>query len=162
MNISTLPPEAMPVRSSMATLTVRYQYAAEVARLAGRLAREERCGPAIALELQSRLLHRLFRRIEEAGTHFFDVHAAMDRLERVGRRWLRRARRPAAARPVLLGQCVKTWSQFRYIEQRVLRLLDFQYPIEDIAVVLDMTPNAVEFYRNQAARKIHSAHAGVS
>jgi len=46
-------------------------------------------------------------------------------------------------------------------EQRVLRLSELQYAPDDIAVVLDVTPNAVLFYHSQARRKIHKSYVGL-
>ena len=145
---------------SVPTLTLRCQYAVEVAQLVERLAAEAGVGADQLREFRGKLLHRLFHWMIRAGTHFIDAPRALARLERLGRRVLRRARLKAVApgRPIPLGDCVKNWFQLTYLEQHVLRLLDLLYSVEDIGLVMDITPNAVEYYRNQAAGKIHRAY----
>jgi len=147
---------------SIPTLTLRCQYAAEISYLTERLARELGMPFEDLHELRARLLHRLFHWMCGAGTHFIDAPRALARLERLGRRLLRHrllgSARGRRGRPIPIGSCIRIWDQFSYLEQRVLRLLDLQYRMEEVSLVMGLTSNAVEYYRNQAAAKIHRAY----
>jgi hypothetical protein len=147
---------------SIPTLILRCQYAAEISYLTERLARELGMPFEDLHELRARLLHRLFHWMCGAGTHFIDAPRALDRLERLGRRLLRHrllgSARGRCGSPIRIGSCIRIWDQFSYLEQRVLKLLDLQYRVEEVGLVIGLTSNAVEYYRNQAAAKIHRAY----
>jgi hypothetical protein len=150
---------------SIPTTTVLCQLAAEVARLCDRVVAEEGADPALARGLQVRLLHRAIHWLHGQGSHFAGAEWTLDRVERLARRVARRGAmlKPAplrGPRPIPLGVFLKIWEQLDYLEQRVMRLLDLRYRVEDIGLVLGISPTAVEYYRSQAAGKIHRAFVG--
>jgi hypothetical protein len=169
---------------SVVTATMRSEYAEAIAKTVHQVAAMNGLDDEWAKPIQAKMLHRLFHWICRQGTHFPHTAAVVERLERLAerlierevrrrnrerlrygveplddeetRRALTRSHRPRG--PISIGILIKAWLQLTFAEQRVLTLYDWKYDTEEIALILDATPNAVEFYRNQGNAKLQQIY----
>lgn len=181
---STVSLESMPGAMSVVATTIRSDFATAIHKIVGVVARAKGAPADVVRKIQAAMLHKLFHWMVRKGTHFLDTAATMERLERLaerlidrGLRRLARERRrpgpellddaetrriladsPCPRRPLQIGTLVKMWKQLTYAEQRVLQLADLKYDLEDIALILEVSVNGVEFYLNQARGKIHDVY----
>ena len=158
--------------SSVLPATLRSQYAEAVSNLAVEVAYREQAPANLAGQVRAFLLQKLFHWMCWKGTHILPGRT-IDRLERLGirlaRRELRRLAKESGAAlqpmglrgPVRLRDLTKLWCQLTFPEQLVLRLTDWKYSREEVAMILDVTVNAVEFQLNQAHRKIHQTYSSL-
>lgn len=169
---------------SVVATAIRSDFAAAIHKVVDGVATAKQAPVEVAREIQAAMLHKLFHWMCRKGTHFLDTAETMERIERLAERLFdrelrRRAREracrgleplddaetrrilaesPRPRRPIQIGTLIKVWLQLTYPEQRVLRLADLKYDLEDIALILDVSVNAVEFYLNQARGKIHDVY----
>lgn len=175
---------SVPPGLSIVTATMRSEYAEAIAGIVGRVAAKAGAAVEVARQVQAAMLHKVFHWMRRKGTHFLDAAATIRRLERLAGRLVdRELRRQGKERlrygvdplddaetrrilaetrwpngPIHLGTLIKTWNQLTYPEQRVLRLHDLKYTMEDIGLILDISTNAAEFYGNQARQKIQKIY----
>lgn len=181
---SVVIPASVPGPMSVVTTIIRVDFAQAVAKVVGYVAAERQAPREIALEIQAKVIQKLFHWMCRKGTHFLDTAETMGRLERMAGRLIDRALRhrakerlrhgvgvledvetrrilresPHPRGPINVGIFEKLWMQLTFEEQRVLQLVEFKYSLADIALILDVTVNAVEFYLSQANQKIHRAY----
>lgn len=177
-------PLAEPGLLSVDTAMMRSEYAEAIAKTVHRVAAMNGLDDEWARPIQTKMLRRLFQWICRQGTCFPHTAAVVERLERIAERLIerevrRRSRerlrygveplddeetRRALARshrprgPISIAILMKAWLQLTFAEQRVLALNDLKYCSEEIALILDITPNAVEFYRNQGNAKLQQVY----
>ena len=174
----------VPGAMSAVATAIRSDFATAIHKVVDGVATAKRAPADVARKLQGAMLHKLFHWMVRKGTHFLDTAATMERLERLAERLfdreLRRMARerprhgleplddaetrrilagsPRPRRPIQVGTLVKMWKQLTYAEQRVLQLVDLKYELEDIALILEVSVNGVEFYLSQARQKIRNVY----
>jgi hypothetical protein len=175
---------AVPGPMSVVTAAMRSDYAESHAKTVRRVADTNRLGLEAIQAIQAKMLHKLFHWICRQGTHFPHTAAVVDRLERIAERLVEREVRrrnrerlrygvdtlddehtrqvlgdPHRPRgPIPLDIFLKAWLQLTFAEQQILILEDLKYGTDEIALILDVSPNAVEFYRSQRRAKIHRTY----
>jgi len=173
-----------PGGMSVIATAIRSDFAAAIHTVVDCVATAKQAPLEVARKIQAALLHKLLHWMCRKGTQFLDTAATMDRLERLAERLVDRelrrlarerfragvdplddaetrrilAEAPGPRRPVRIGTLIKVWRQLNYPEQRVLQLANLRYDLEDIALILEVSTNSVEFYRNQATRKIQKVY----
>ena len=169
--------QRVPGGMSVVATAIRSDFAAAIHTVVDSVATAKQAPLEVARKIQAAMLHKLFTWMCRKGTHFLDTAATMERLvERELRRLARErfrdgvaplddretrrilAEAPRPRRPIPLGTLIKVWKQLTYPEQRVLQLADLKYGFEEIALILEVSVNSVEFYLNQARRKIHDVY----
>lgn len=176
-------PDDVP-RMSVVTTVVRTEWAQAIADMTRRLAYFRGSPDGVAQKVQGVLIHKVFHWMQRAGTHFLHQGSTMKRAERLAARLLdleqRRVARerlrygvdplddddcrrtltstPYPRGPIAPDTWIKLWLQLTFEEQRVMQLVRQGFSLEEIALILDVTTHAAEFYRNQANRKIHKVY----
>lgn len=164
--------DCVPPGTSVLAKVIRSQCAELLSKVVNEAAYREQASPGMAAHVRAFLLHKLLHWIYRKGTHIFAA-PTLKKLERLGERLaLRELRRlvkesgavaqPKLRAPIRLRDLVKLWCQLTFEEQRVLRLTKLEFSREEVAMILGIPVNAVEFYLNQANRKIHETYCALS
>jgi len=169
---------------SVVLSTLRADWAEAVSRVVDQAATKQGANLETFRQIRGKMLHYLFLRISRKGTHFLETEETIRRLRRLADRLIQmELRRHAKNRlpwgnwvlddeetrrlldetrypqgPIRPGTVMKAWEQLTFLEQRVRKLTGLSYQVDDIALILGLTPNAVMFYLNQATGKLHNIY----